>query len=116
MNDHPTWTARVIEALQGEIHANARAKGFQNPNGDRVPEALALIHSEVSEALEVYRKQTTTETLMPDAFLEELADVVIRALDMAHACSEKPGDFARVLLAKVEKNRARSPMHGGRRC
>jgi NTP pyrophosphatase (non-canonical NTP hydrolase) len=42
-------------------------------------EALALIASEVGEAINECRNETPT-----DAFGEELADIVLRVLDLAH--------------------------------
>jgi NTP pyrophosphatase (non-canonical NTP hydrolase) len=58
---------------------------------------LALIHSEVSEALEAVRKD-------PDHIAEELADVLIRTLELAYMLGI---DIGGVTLAKMTKNRAR---------
>lgn len=44
-------------------------------NGERMSTVIALIHSEISEALEAFRKNDK------ENFVEELADVVIRCLD-----------------------------------
>lgn len=49
-----------------------------------VPELLCLIHSEVSEALEGFRKDLMDDHLPDRKMLEvELADAVIRIFDMA---------------------------------
>jgi hypothetical protein len=49
-----------------------------------VPELLCLIHSEISEALEGYRKDLMDDKLPHRKMLEvELADAVIRIFDMA---------------------------------
>lgn len=72
----------------------------------RVPAVLALIHSEVSEALEAFRKDDR------DNFAEELADVVIRTLDCAGGLGI---DLEKAVLAKLEKNRGRGFRHGGKR-
>lgn len=46
-----------IKKLSEEIHANALKKGFwDGEDGQSIPVKLALIHSEVSEALEADRK------------------------------------------------------------
>lgn len=53
------------------------------------PEKLALIHSEISEALEDYRVgkliTTISSTGKPEGFYSELADVVIRIFDLLGA-------------------------------
>ena len=49
-----------------------------------VPEMLCLIHSEISEGLEGYRKNLMDDKLPERSMLEvELADAVIRICDMA---------------------------------
>lgn len=72
----------------------------------KIPGILALIHSEVSEALEAFRKDDA------DNFLEELADVVIRVLDCAGGLTN---EFDAVVRAKIEKNKKRQFRHGGKR-
>lgn len=72
----------------------------------KIPGVLALIHSEVSEALEGFRHDDK------ENFAEELADVIIRVLD----CSAGLGiDIDAVITAKLEKNKARGYHHGGKR-
>ena len=52
----------------------------------RVPEKLALIHSEISEALEGHRKDLMDDKLPHRKMIEvELADAVIRIADLAGA-------------------------------
>jgi len=72
----------------------------------KVPGVLALIHSEVSEGLEAFRKDEQ------ELFLEEMADVVIRVLDCVGAFTD---DFDKIVEAKIEKNRGRGYRHGGKR-
>lgn len=49
-----------------------------------VPEMLCLIHSEISEALEGYRKNLNDDKLPHRKMIEvELADTIIRILDLA---------------------------------
>ena len=72
----------------------------------KVPAILALIHSEVSEALEAFRRRDI------DNFREEMADIVIRVLDCAGALDP---DFDRTVNDKLEKNKNRGYRHGGKR-
>lgn len=72
----------------------------------KVPAILALIHSEVSEALEAFRKDDK------ENFAEELADVVIRVLDCATGLQI---DLDNEIAKKLEKNRGRSHRHGGKK-
>jgi NTP pyrophosphatase (non-canonical NTP hydrolase) len=72
----------------------------------KIPGVLALIHSEVSEALEGFRHNDRPN------FEEELADVIIRVLDL---CSGLGIDIETVIMAKLEHNRQRGYKHGGKR-
>jgi NTP pyrophosphatase (non-canonical NTP hydrolase) len=65
---------------------------------------LALITSEVSEALEGLRD------LDKENFAEELSDVLIRTLDLAGGLGL---DVDGAVFAKLEKNRGRGYRHGG---
>tara|TARA_R110000737_G_scaffold252484_2_gene261912 strand:+ start:3457 stop:3756 length:300 start_codon:yes stop_codon:yes gene_type:complete len=62
-------------------------------------EALALVASEVGEAINECRGEKPTE-----AFAEELADIVLRVLDVAHW---QGIDMEKELLAKMHKNEQR---------
>ena len=75
------------------IHNRLEAIGY-----DRVLANLALIHSEVSEALEAVRKD-------PDHIGEELADVLIRTLELAHMLGI---DIGPLTEAKMRQNRVRA--------
>lgn len=72
----------------------------------KVPAILALIHSEVSEALEAFRQDDLAN------FGEELADIVIRVFDCA------PGlgiDIDLAVRQKMARNAQRGHRHGGKR-
>lgn len=71
-----------------------------------VPTKLALIHSEVSEALEEFRKGHNLE-----AFAGELADIIIRVGQLGVGLGI---DLDAAVAAKQEKNRNREHQHGGR--
>lgn len=77
----------AIRALQAAVHANAVSKGwYENP--PTFAELLMLVVSEASEALEDYRNGLpVTENHYKDGgkpcgIPSELADIVIRVLDM----------------------------------
>jgi len=73
----------------------------------KVPAVLALIHSEVTEALEAYRKDDH------ENFQEELVDILIRVLDLAGV--EEDFDIDMKLKDKMEFNRQRQHRHGGKK-
>lgn len=66
----------TINDLIKRAHATAKSKGWWDEPRS-VLECLVLVHSEVSEAVEEYRKPTTQV-----AFTVELADVLIRIADL----------------------------------
>ncbi len=70
-----------------------------------VPEKLCLIHAEVSEALEAYRKQDDMN------LAEELADVIIRTCELAHSLQI---DLDAEVTRKMEINNKREFRHGGK--
>jgi NTP pyrophosphatase (non-canonical NTP hydrolase) len=105
--------AATFDELGREIIGINMANGWNVTTPDswadeayKVPAVLALIHSEVSEALEAFRKDD------PENFAEEMADVVIRVLDCTHGLGI---DLGMAVLEKLEVNRGRGHRHGGKR-
>ena len=96
-------------AMQDVIHANARDKGWWD--GERNDgEAIALMHSELSEALEALRKGNPMDNKVPfDNLTVELADCVIRIMDY---CGAKNLPLAEAIIAKHEFNTTRPHKHG----
>ena len=79
----------IFAAAQREVMSWAELKGWE-PNPDRsFSDACALLHSEVSEALDAYRIRGfdyyTAPDGKPDDVASELADVLIRLLHYSSA-------------------------------
>lgn len=106
--------AARLNALAAEIVEINRANGWNvctpadwadGPNAYKLGTVMALIHSEVSEALEAIREND------PQNFEEELADVLIRVLDCAGGLGI---DMDAAVRAKLERNKTRGYRHGGK--
>lgn len=110
--DRTTYFAALFNWIAGDVHLTSIEKGFWN--GDvNMGEKFALVHSEVSEALEALRHRNPSDDKIPDytGVEAELADVIIRIMDVASA---KGWRVAEALVAKVAYNKGRSYMHGGK--
>ncbi len=84
-------------------HKIAREKGWWDKERSD-GEVIALMHSELSEALEAMRNSHPKE-----AVAEELADCCIRIFDY---CGRKNIDLEQALIKKIEKNKSRPYRHG----
>lgn len=131
----------MINELAKQIHENNKAKGFYKGEKN-IGEMLALIHSEVSEALECDRKdryhsdcpeqqkwfihgmadptyghtfnddmffKEQFENRVKDTFEDELADIMIRVMDLA---AFKGIDLESHIKAKMRYNSLRPYKHG----
>lgn len=97
-----------------EVHEVAKKKGWYTPDGGmstnfRVVIDLALIHSEVSEAMEIAR---TGYCKGNSTLATELADIVLRTFDLAGFL--KFDDFADVIRQKHEYNKTRPYRHNNK--
>ena len=123
----------MINKLAKQIHKNAKSKGFYDSEKN-IGEMLCLIHSEVSEALEADRKdsyadwhnfnkelraqekaghkdawKTAFDIHIKDTFEDELADIMIRVMDLA---AFKGIDLHSHIEGKMNRNALREHKHG----
>jgi NTP pyrophosphatase (non-canonical NTP hydrolase) len=104
--------SETLNALAAEINEINRANGWKVATPDswdderQIPTLLCLVHSEVSEALEGFRHGDRENVA------EELADTLIRVLDIAGGLGI---DMDAEVRAKLAKNRERGFRHGGKR-
>lgn len=121
----------MINELAKQIHQNAVDKGFFEKERN-IGEMLCLIHSEVSEALEAertgsyadigyyenkcaefpdneLRNKTLFETQIKNTFEDELADIMIRVMDLA---AFKGIDLEKHIKLKMQYNSQREKYHG----
>jgi hypothetical protein len=100
------------EILSSLVYAHNRLQGFWLESVERnKAEVIALVHSELSEALESMRHGEPPSEKIPDFSNteEELADAVIRLLDMSAGFGYRVGPAIR---AKLAYNRTRPYKHG----
>lgn len=94
----------------------AREKGWWN-DGRTFGDAIALCHTELSEAIEAYRTDGLADTTSleppykPEGVASELADVLIRVL---HLMAEEGMDPGFEMRRKMEYNYTRAFRHGGK--
>jgi NTP pyrophosphatase (non-canonical NTP hydrolase) len=102
-----------IDELAFEIHSNAIDKGFWEANNGLIfyMKQIAMIHSEATEVLEAMRKEGGGDNVV-----KELADIIIRTLDL-WAGLVRDGytnkSIEESLVEKVKYNTQRERMHGG---
>jgi len=105
-----------IKELQIASHAVAVSAGWWEEDRN-VGELLALVHSEVSEALEEWRIDEGLAVIRmegdkPVGFAIELADTLIRICDLCEAVGV---DLNAALKIKMAYNSTRPWRHGGKR-
>jgi len=118
----------TINEISQRAHEHAKKFGFYDTPRN-TGETLCLIHSEVSEALECDRKgkyalagnvdmveqyqgdffRASFESSVKDTFQDELADIMIRVMDLA---ASKSIDLEKHILLKMRYNSMREYKHG----
>lgn len=103
---------QILEYLAIDIHNTAKSKGWWDKERND-GEAIALMHSELSEALEGLRAGNPADDKLPwfNSAEVELADCIIRILDLGCARGWRIPD---ALLDKMEYNEGREYKHGGK--
>lgn len=106
----------AIMTLIQICHGSSQAKGWHpSENEPTFGEQIALIHSEVSEALEAYRDwgiyPNITSGGKTEGVPSELADILIRVFDTA---GKQKIDLGRALIDKISFNFTRQHRHGGK--
>jgi NTP pyrophosphatase (non-canonical NTP hydrolase) len=107
-----------LDKLAYELHQTAVSKGFWD-SLEKMPEEdhfifyakqIAMIHSEATEVLEALRKSKGH-----DQVVEELADIVIRVLDLYEGLREKGEvlfSLEKTVKQKAKVNEGRPKLHG----
>jgi NTP pyrophosphatase (non-canonical NTP hydrolase) len=109
-----------LNDLAYRTHALAVEKGFWDDCKEEpglltnIASKVALIHAEVTEALEEYRSghpldETRIEDGKPEGFGVELADVIIRTVDLAQRAGVNIGALVNL---KFRYNESRPTRHG----
>ena len=93
---------RTLNGMSKLCHRIAVEKGFWD-NKRNIGEALMLIVTELSEAMEAYRKEDQ------ENFKEEIADTFIRLFDL---CGGLNINIEKEIAKKSAKNKSRPYRHG----
>lgn len=120
----------VLDLMAQEVRQWAISKGWRKPNDHGCPDALgrtfgdecALLHSEISEALEAFRVHGMEDVTdqsdapqdaphKPEGVASEMADLLIRLLDN---CSQHGIDLFAEYRRKMDYNHTRAHRHGGK--
>jgi NTP pyrophosphatase (non-canonical NTP hydrolase) len=106
-------TTNALVEIVSKCHRTAVDHGWwDEPREDGT--CIALMHSELSEALEWLRNGNGPSDHIPphSGLAEELADVIIRIADY---CGKRQIDLGGALAAKMAYNETRPYRHGGKK-
>lgn len=116
----------TMNEIAADIHFTSTSKGFEAPNVENINQKLLLAVSEICEAQEElrdghdfteiyystnagYGDERTHGDLKPEGFSVEIADAIIRLLDI---CNATGIDIEAVIELKLAFNLTRPPKHG----
>lgn len=103
---------KYFKKIQSQVLRNNKKNGWHEAERSDGT-FIALMHSELSEALEWMRHDTPPSDHIPNfnGVEEELADLVIRVMDYAEL---RKYNVAEAIIAKIAFNKTRGIRHGGK--
>ena len=111
---------KTLRIRMNDVHNNAKAHGWWDDcttleeRRAKIPEKILLVHCELSEAVEEFRTGNVAmyyDKEKPEGVFVELADAIIRILDLAGACDV---DIEHILELKHQYNLKRPYRHGNK--